>query len=218
MKENNKKDRKRLFMILSIIVLGVFTLSVVYAALSTTLNVTGTAEVQSASWGVKVEAMDVEEYFGAGISEAEHYKDNFVWSGSADIVDFGKIEGTTISNISVTVTTPGDFVAGLYKVTNTGTIPMVLDSYELFDIVISSNSNNQSDVEWGYSNVISVVEVVSTEEEALEIGDVICPGEMFYIALEIRIDDVDTIPSDSLNISSWGSDVVFVQGNDNLCS
>lgn len=217
MKEE-KKDRKKLFSILFLILIGVLSVSIVYAALSTTLLISGTAEVQSASWGVTVEAMPADEYYGSAVSQIPYYKDNFIWSGYSEILDYGEINGTTISNINISVTAPGDFVGGLYKVTNTGSIPMVFDSYDIFDLVITSDSGNQSDVEWGYTNVVSNLEVVRDEETSVEIGDVICPGDYFYFALEIGIEDVDSIPSDSLNISNWGSNLVFVQGGSNLCS
>lgn len=213
-----KKDRKKLFSILFLVLIGVLSLSIVYAALSTTLLISGTAEVQSASWGVMIETMPVDEYYGSEISEVPYYKDNFLWGGYSEILDYGQINGTTISNINVSVMAPGDFVAGLYKVTNTGSIPMVFDSYDIFDLVITSDDGNQSDVEWGYTNVISNLEVIKDEETSVRIGDVICPGDYFYLALEIGIDDVDSIPSDSLNISNWGSNLVFVQGGSDLCS
>ena len=45
-------DRKTLYMVLSIVMISVLTLSVVYAALSTTLQINGQAEVSFASWDI----------------------------------------------------------------------------------------------------------------------------------------------------------------------
>ena len=45
-------DRKTLYIILSIVMVSVLTLTVVYAALSTTLNINGNAEVSAASWDI----------------------------------------------------------------------------------------------------------------------------------------------------------------------
>ena len=44
------RDRKMLYTVLSILIVSVLTLTVVYAALSTTLNINGNAEVSAASW------------------------------------------------------------------------------------------------------------------------------------------------------------------------
>ena len=45
-------DRKTLYIVLSIVMVSVLTLTVVYAALSTTLNINGTAEVTAANWDI----------------------------------------------------------------------------------------------------------------------------------------------------------------------
>ena len=45
-------NRKNLYIILCIVLISVFSLSIAYAALSVTLNITGTAQVMDASWDV----------------------------------------------------------------------------------------------------------------------------------------------------------------------
>ena len=46
------RDRKTLYIILSIVMISVLALTVVYATLSTTLNINGNAEVSAANWDI----------------------------------------------------------------------------------------------------------------------------------------------------------------------
>ena len=48
-------DRKTLYMVLSIVMVSVLTLTVVYAALSTTLQINGQAEVTAANWDIHLD-------------------------------------------------------------------------------------------------------------------------------------------------------------------
>ena len=49
------QDRKTLYMVLSVLVLSIFTLTMAYAALSTTLNINGQAEVSAANWDIHLD-------------------------------------------------------------------------------------------------------------------------------------------------------------------
>ena len=48
-------DRKAMYIVLSIVMVSVLTLTVVYAALSTTLQINGQAEVSAASWDIHLD-------------------------------------------------------------------------------------------------------------------------------------------------------------------
>ena len=48
-------DRKTLYIVLGIVMISVLTLTVVYAALSTTLNINGQAEVSAANWDIHLD-------------------------------------------------------------------------------------------------------------------------------------------------------------------
>ena len=53
------KDRKTLYLILSVVLVSVFSLTIVYAALSVTLNITGNSEVVASSWDIHLENVKV---------------------------------------------------------------------------------------------------------------------------------------------------------------
>ena len=50
----NLKNRYILYGTLGVIIAAIFTLSIVYAALSVTLNIEGNATVNSAEWGISI--------------------------------------------------------------------------------------------------------------------------------------------------------------------
>ena len=46
------RDRRTLYVVLSILLVSLFILKVVYATLSTTLNISGNAEVSAVNWNI----------------------------------------------------------------------------------------------------------------------------------------------------------------------
>lgn len=49
-----KINRNKLIIVFSIIAVGIIGLSIAYAALSTTLNITGSGSVNAAGWGLEI--------------------------------------------------------------------------------------------------------------------------------------------------------------------
>ena len=107
LKDFFSRDRKTLYMILGIVLVSIFSLTIVYAALSVTLNITGNAEVVASSWNV-------------------HLDNVKVTSGSVSGTDPSITNGTTAS-FSTTLTTPGDFYEFTIDVVNGGSIDAMID-------------------------------------------------------------------------------------------
>ena len=101
-------DRKTLYIILSIVMVSVLTLTVVYAALSTTLNITGNAEVTAASWDI--------------------YLDNVQLNSKNATTTVPTISNKTTASFSTTLTNPGDFYEFTIDVVNGGSIDAMIDS------------------------------------------------------------------------------------------
>ena len=100
-------NRKALYMILGILLVSTFSLTIVYAALSVTLNIVGNAEVVASSWDVHLDNVKVK-------------------SGSVSGNDPSIISGTT-ATFSTTLTTPGDFYEFTIDVVNDGSIDAMID-------------------------------------------------------------------------------------------
>ena len=100
-------DRKALYIILIISVILVFTLTIVYAALSTTLNINGNAEISAASWDI--------------------YLDNVQLNSQSATTTVPTISNKTTASFSTVLSKPGDFYEFTIDVLNDGYIDAVID-------------------------------------------------------------------------------------------
>ena len=107
-KDYFSRDRKTLYMVLTILLVSAFTLTVVYAALSTTLNISGNAEVSAASWDI--------------------YLDNVQLNSSSATTSVPTISNKTTVSFSTTLSKPGDFYEFTIDVVNNGSIDAMIDS------------------------------------------------------------------------------------------
>ena len=101
-------NRKTLYMILSIVMVLVFTLTVVYAALSTTLNINGNAEVSAANWDI--------------------YFDNVQLNSRSATTSVPTITDSKTATFSTTLSEPSDFYEFTIDVVNNGSIDAMIDS------------------------------------------------------------------------------------------
>ena len=111
-----EKERSVKILIISILFMLIAGLTVAFAALSTTLNIKGTAYLDAAKWGIKFE----------NLSEP-------VKVGNASVVGTSKIEETKsaeITGINVGLSTPGDKVTYTVDLVNEGTINAKIDNIE----------------------------------------------------------------------------------------
>ena len=104
---NINLDRKMLYMILGIILLSVFSLTIVYAALSVTLNITGSTQITASNWDIHLENPEVK-------------------SGSVSSA-VPTISGNNLS-FTANLTKPGEYYEFTVDVVNDGTIDAMIDS------------------------------------------------------------------------------------------
>ena len=102
------RDRKTLYMILSIVLISIFSLTIVYAALSVTLNIQGNAEVVASTWDIHLDNVKVTD-------------------GSVSGTD-PSITSPTTATFSTTLNMPGDFYEFTIDVVNDGSIDAMIDS------------------------------------------------------------------------------------------
>ena len=96
-----EKNRKITIILVITLIISVIGLGIAFAAFSTTLNISGTAQVQSSTWDIEFE----------GITTAGTI-DNAVINGTATEVTHPTItnSGKDIGTYSVTLKSPGDSV------------------------------------------------------------------------------------------------------------
>ena len=101
------RDRKTLYMILSIVLISIFSLTIVYAALSVTLNIQGNAEVVASTWDIHLDNVKVTSGSVSGTAPS--------------------ITTPTTATFSTTLNTPGDFYEFTIDVVNDGSIDAMID-------------------------------------------------------------------------------------------
>ncbi len=111
-----EKERRTKALVVVILLIVIAGLTIAFAALSTTLNINGTAYLDASKWGIKFE----------NLSEP-------VKVGTATTTGTAKIEETKsaeINGINVSLSTPGDKVVYTVDLVNKGTINAKIDNIE----------------------------------------------------------------------------------------
>ena len=111
-----EKERSVKLLIISILFMLIAGLTVAFAALSTTLNINGTAYLDAAKWGIRFENLSSPTKIG-----------------SATITGTAKIEETKsaeITDMNVSLSIPGDKVVYTVDLVNKGTINAKIDNIE----------------------------------------------------------------------------------------
>lgn len=99
-----QESKKFLMIVLGILLISVFGLSIAYAILNITLNISGSAKVTSADWDISIENVSV------------------VTEGSAEVLKQPVVVGNEIKDFSVSLTKPGDAVFITFYATNNGSV------------------------------------------------------------------------------------------------
>ncbi len=102
MKTEAKEKEVKTIAIIAIVV-AVVGISIAYAAMTTTLKITGRANMNSANWNIEFQSLTAEK------------------TGDA-VYTAPTLAATSLSNYSVTLTKPGDSVTFKFKLANTGNI------------------------------------------------------------------------------------------------
>ena len=111
-----EKERRTKALVVVVLLIVIAGLTVAFAALSTTLNINGTAYLDAAKWGIRFENLSSPTKIG-----------------SANVTGTAKIEeskSAEITGINVGLSTPGDKVTYTVDLVNKGTINAKIDNIE----------------------------------------------------------------------------------------
>ena len=151
-----KKSGKKV--VLSLLALLLLTITVGYAALSTTLNINGTSKINNATWDV-------------------HFANLEVTSGSVSATKAAAIDsGTTAIDYNVELIKPGDFYEFTVDVTNTGTIDA-----KLGEAPILSGVSAEQDVYTNYT-------VTYSDNTAINANDKLAAGATKKLKVRVEFD------------------------------
>ena len=111
-----EKERRTKALVIVVLLIVVAGLTVAFAALSTTLNINGTAYLDAAKWGIRFENLSSPTKIGSATT-----------TGTAKIEETKAAE---ITGINVSLSTPGDKVTYTVDLVNKGTINAKIDKIE----------------------------------------------------------------------------------------
>ena len=111
-----EKERRTKALVIVVLLIVVAGLTVAFAALSTTLNINGTAYLDAAKWGIRFENLSSPTKIGSATT-----------TGTAKIEETKSAE---ITGINVSLSTPGDKVTYTVDLVNKGTINAKIDNIE----------------------------------------------------------------------------------------
>ena len=154
-----KKSGKKV--VLSLLALLLLTITVGYAALSTTLNINGTSKINNATWDV-------------------HFANLTVTEGSVSATKAATIDsGKTAIDYNVELIKPGDFYEFTVDVTNTGTIDA-----KLGDAPILSGVSAAQDVYTNYT----VKYTDNDTDTAINANDKLAAGATKKLKVRVEFD------------------------------
>ena len=95
--KNLRFTRRTMYCALAFVLISITTMTLAYAALSTTLTITGTAEFKDVSWGIIVEEVDVpSDFYDKAIIDGKT-----ATLGTAKFLTKPTLTGTSINNFCV---------------------------------------------------------------------------------------------------------------------
>lgn len=194
---NNKK------IILLVLIVAITSITIAYAVLSTSLSISGNTEVQGAEWGMSITDFRA------------------ITTGTATYTS-PSIEGTTLSNYTVSLTKPGDSVEFSFFAKNTGSIAAEIASIINSTPVCTSTTGNTADAEMVCNNLKITFSHISLEIKVGEIypanSTAYCLSTdpntgkdgMFYLLIEYD-SNATSVPTSSVTISNLKNQINFIQ-------
>ena len=204
--------------ILVVLVICILTLSIAYATLSVSLEISGSATVQESSWGFSL---------GQGMSVHGH---DYETTGSA-VYNSPIFDGVT-ATYNFSLTKPGDSVSYFFRIYNIGSLPGEIASITTSEPICTSSSNNTNDAELVCNNLI--YEITYSDGIPIQEGDVLSKaisnstppttclkgtstGNIRSIKVKITFDEkVTAVPSSTITVSNLKTTINLKQ-TDKTC-
>ena len=117
-----EKTRKVKIISLIVLVVMILCLTVAFAALSQTLTINGSAQVDTASWDIHFENLTL-----------------FEKTGTAEVSGTPQLTGTVISGIDVSLNKPGDKIVYEFDLVNNGSIEAKLTNINVNNLISKSS-------------------------------------------------------------------------------
>ena len=188
-----EKERRTKALVIVVLLIVVAGLTIAFAALSTTLNINGTAYLDAAKWGIRFENLSSPTKIGSATT-----------TGTAKIEESKSAE---ITGINVSLSTPGDKVTYTVDLVNEGTINAKIDKIEKTTLTEEQQKYLTFKVTYKDGTEVSEGDILSKEER-----------KNLIITIEFIKDlTKDDLPT-STNTISLSYKLNFVQTDDKATS
>jgi len=204
MTERNKN------ILLAVLIVGVISMTVAFAALSQNLNINGSASVQNLneSWNI---------HFAHISNTANEVKTYGYASADSSIT----VENTTVTVPEVTLKAPGDKVEYLFKVVNEGDITgyiNVLNNIGFGTITYDKDETLTQEQKSAFQNDIHVT-LTYSNGNALAYNDVLLKGDESELLLTIEYinrDSAQVLPTKDVTFTGISASITYGQDRTSL--
>ena len=184
-------DNKKKNILLGILIVGVISMTIAFAALTTRLKISGTTNTTAVSWNIHFQ-----EWQKVAVVEGLNGNTNTASSPEVSQLTMQDNSNVTkVSNINVTLNQPGDIAKYTFQIINEGTIDAKLDNFTVTDT--SNNNLVGYEVKCYESSTLTGNEV--TQNSVLTAN-----GGLAYCYLQI-------IYKDQINSHTAGSNQIYHQ-------
>ena len=188
-----KKEKISKMIATTALVLAMFALSIAFAAMSTTLNIHGTAKVQPASWQIRF----------ANLNEP-------TITGGASVLTAPTLTDTLIGTFSVRLTGPGDAITYTFDIVNAGTINAVLGTLtDATPTCTGTGANAVADANIVCNNLNYTLVYTDTGISVAE-GDTLNAGQIRNVTLRIAFLGTE-LPENTVNITGLNKSLIYIQ-------
>lgn len=194
-----KKSKNQKKVAVTLLVVALLSLSVAFAALSTTLTINGSALVDPDKWDVHF----------ANLGEAKI-------TGIASITsDATLTDDTSITGFDVVLRAPGDSVSYTFDVVNGGGVDAkitdIIKATPVFSATTTDESKIDADTTIVSDNLVYTL-IYTDTKEAVAINDTLNAKETKNLTLKVAYsEDATSLPSSNVEISGLDIDIVYGQ-------
>ena len=176
--------------LLVVLIIAVVSMTVVYAALSTTLSIKSSAKISATKWDIHFANLELVENSGSNTGTVIR---------PAQILD----NTTQIGNLIVDLKKPGDFVSYKFDIVNNGDINAKLNSIVLATPTCGGNTAACSKLEYNVK--------YTTSGTTPAVGNTLNKNSSINATLTIKYKDNDPLNTQN-DVSVSGINVTFLYG------
>lgn len=195
-----EKQRSTKIIAIAALIVAITGISVAFAAMSTTLNINGTAEMNTAEWDIHFENLTVETSLGeAGFQTAPTIQSL-----------------TTIGNYEAKVTKPGDQVSFTFDVINAGSIDAKLDQLLINSVAGGTPTCTGKDATTGVSDATIVCGNLTysltyvSDDTNVAANNTLAKGTTKRMRVTLKYTG-STLPANDVEITGLGITLTYAQ-------